>query len=259
MNDNIEVFDVAGKKIRLTPDEAALVIYADRKYRNDRVSIAKRVDGKEDYIAVLQFMERTFNGQTCCVVVVPRIPMEGKSTIDIRVRTGPTFANGGALLWQTMFAGQVMELDYREQDDQKQPEPQPVKEEAPTEAPAMLQVEMAGTTFALKENEAALVVYADPKYRGLNIYLEASGAMPGKHLTTQFTPRKAGQETICAAIFPRVTIPEGRSECAYKVTSHGFYGPIFTGDYMRDPEQYDYKSGVSLFAGNVAELDLRED
>lgn len=260
MSDTVEVFEAAGQKFRLTPDEAALVVYADRNYRNDSVAIHISVGSSYKDFAILQFMERTFNGQTCCVVVVPRIPMDGKSQLLIRVKTKCTVLHE-ADIWQTLFAGQVMELDYRGLD-RKQVE----KEEA-AKAP-VLQVDVAGSTFSMKEHEAALVVYADPNRRGLNVTLSHLladiGLGKSGYVDATFTLRNAGGETICAAIIPRIDLRKwggnGSTEnCQVKIIN--FYSPTYTGDYERNVSgsDRDYSGNVTLYAGNVAELDLRKD
>lgn len=120
--------------------------------------------------------------------------------------------------------------------------------------------EIAGQKVRLTLDDAALVVYVDSKRRGLSVLIDPLYKGHDSLHEAKFTNRTVGSETVCAAIFPRIdlTYLQGKKtkQDLYEFYIPGFYNPQYTDEeYSR--EDTTYKNTVSLYAGNVAEIDLR--
>jgi hypothetical protein len=250
MNDNIEVFEVAGQRIALKPDEAALVVYTDRSCVDKNVFLATtamfpETDTPLRTIPSKPIIERRAGGEKICAAIFFPIKMEQASeqfTIEIIAfypfDTEDIHRNRHYTDSTNLFAGRVTEVDLRGIGQGSQ--------EAKASAET-LQIEVAGVTFTMKEHEAALVIYADAKRRGVEVDLRDKDYRT--RLQARFVERKAGGETMCAAIFPRIDL-QGETSKTLKVH-------IATPYDTTTKTGFTFLDWVTLFAGNVTELDLR--
>jgi hypothetical protein len=109
---------------------------------------------------------------------------------------------------------------------------------------AILQVQVAGKTIMLKENEAALVVYANCEYRGKTVIAKSS--MISFRAEVKIIERAVGNTSICAGIFPRIPMNE-KVQAPIHLEISSYYS-----------DTRDRITATDIFADNVAEIDLKK-
>jgi hypothetical protein len=114
------------------------------------------------------------------------------------------------------------------------------KEAGMSDDSELLEIEVAGTTITVGRNEAALVVYANCQYCGTEVRVSS--------LSAYIVERKVGDQSVCAAIFPRLQ-PPGRSLASWD-TKMSVFGT--------SSSKFRQDNDVGLFAGNVTEVYLQE-
>lgn len=110
------------------------------------------------------------------------------------------------------------------------------------------QVEVAGTAITLTDEEAALVVYMDNNQCGKNVRVRNGVNLRDYTAIAQVIERSVEGEPICTAIFPRLPI-HSHLKPSYEGQRSGSYEVDFIGSNL--------STTITLFIGNVAELDWR--
>lgn len=110
------------------------------------------------------------------------------------------------------------------------------------------QVEVAGMAITLNDEEAALVVYMDNSDCGQMVRVKTGVDLQEYTAIAQVIERSVDGRPISAAIFPRLPI-----------LSHlkPFYENQKSGGYEVDFNRSNLSEIVTLFAGNISELDWR--
>jgi hypothetical protein len=117
----------------------------------------------------------------------------------------------------------------------------------------ILQMQVAGTTIMLKESEAALVIYVDDVHRKKEATIETS--LDRYRASARFIEHQAGNRFVCA-IFPRIPMKGRDSNTCYWEIPHWR-----DRDFVSGGNNYGTVrcGSITIFGGNVTELDLRGD
>ncbi len=144
-----------------------------------------------------------------------------------------------------------------QKDDELFPPPQP------------LRVEVAGTVMSFTTWDAALVVYMDCAQKGKEVTLELIDWYA--KYEAKIIERTEGGTSVCAAIFPRIPIVRDCERYLMKVVNHvqakvKFRFPSgLSLEELREhhflfgkyPERHELREEISLFKGNVVDIDWR--
>ena len=126
--------------------------------------------------------------------------------------------------------------------------------------PQLSQIEVAGTTIMLSGEEAVLVVYLDNKWRGQKVEVKSGQDLNEYSAEAYIIARSVKDTIICAAIFPRLPILS-HLKPYYENQKSGTYEVHFR-EYstsIKKRNLLELQETVTLFVGNVAELDWRRN
>jgi hypothetical protein len=126
--------------------------------------------------------------------------------------------------------------------------------------PEPLRVEVAGTIINFTSWDAALIVYMDCSQGGKKVEVKCLDALVQFTLSktgrtkVEIVERSSGNTTVCAAVFPRIPLATEYHRKALKAVKRVECKVLFS---FFTPEYIKWEETVSLFRGNVVELDWR--
>jgi hypothetical protein len=131
--------------------------------------------------------------------------------------------------------------------------------------PEPLRVEVAGTVISFTSWEAALVVYLDCEYKGKRLFLNTNDNNINNELVktkrnhANIVEKTEGNNSICVAVFPRIPLVTNWHRHFSEVLTHVDCTVEYFESYVEDNKvRYKgYKEVVTLFRGNVIDLDWR--